>query len=620
MPGLPRSPSEGPDDQHAPVLSLQVSLDRRTMLLWAIVAAQAVWLAIIMLGGWYSGPDLGNLAAATGEPLSWHYLTTSLGGHLGIPARFLYWLLNRAAPLNWPFTVALRLVFQAVGTVLLFRLLDELVGRRSWILAVVGLYAFSPLLVPGTAVLSSGIGLPVGQALFLAGLLAHVRYTRTGRLKHALLAGLLLFAMVNIADAALPTALVLPVISLGFLHQGTVRQRLAASARRWPGWLALGAGAGAFIGLYSSQGNYAVQKQSIGLGDALDVVGRGWFDVLGPTLLGGPLRFHESDQQHSPLADPPIIVSVLGQVALLVLVVLAVRRTGRRALVALALPVLVLLSSLVLTATGRLTLLGDSLAYVLRYSYYLPVALAIGVTLAFARTPEEGPQEDPVRTSRAGLVAVSAVLLASLVSSGEFAHGFWRNPSHDFVNNLASTARTAGPTADVYDSAVPNRVSPFISPNHFVSDLLALSGVPVTFGGSASDPLLATEDGHLVPSAFLPTTDVVGKQVKSCGTFVRGAGRTTLTFGDEGESREWYLRLELYEPHANTVLLEVRDAKGKLLALHSGGSSFRSTESLVVVSRRVQLGEPATLTVVTTDPATNFCLVHAYLGAPLPRR
>ena len=101
------------------LVELRVSVDRRQLLLVATVVAQAAWLGLIMLRGWYSGPDLGNLASASGRPLDWSYLSSSLGGHLGIPANFFFWLLNRAAPLNWPLTVLLRLVLQGASTVLL---------------------------------------------------------------------------------------------------------------------------------------------------------------------------------------------------------------------------------------------------------------------------------------------------------------------------------------------------------------------------------------------------------------------------------------------------------------------------------------------------------------------
>src|SRR4051794_35030226 len=156
---------------------LDIPVDARLVSLVAIILAQAVWLGTVMLKGWYSGPDLANLGAATGQSLSGDYLTQSLGGHFGAAIRVLYWMLERGAPLSWGLTVVLRLLLQAAATYLLWRLIEELVGRRPWIPLLVAGYAFSPLLVPATAVLSSGLGLQIGQVCSLAALRFHVRYS-----------------------------------------------------------------------------------------------------------------------------------------------------------------------------------------------------------------------------------------------------------------------------------------------------------------------------------------------------------------------------------------------------------------------------------------------------------
>ena len=76
----------------------------------------------------------------------------------------------------------------------------------------------------------------------------------------------------------------------------------------------------------------------------------------------------------------------------------------------------------------------------------------------------------------------------------------------------------------------------------------------------------------------------------------------------------WYLQLQLYQPHPNVVQLEVRDADGKRLPLSGGGSTAQTTGSLVAVHRRIANGSPATLTLTSTDPQTNLCLVHAFVG------
>ncbi len=167
-----------------------ITLDSTTVAVAVLVCLQAIWLAVILGRGWYTEADLPNLGAATGQPLDWHYLSASVGGHFGAPGRLMYWLLNRLAPLNWQLTVLIRLLLQLIATLLLWRLLLRLVGRKPWLVALLALYALNPILVPGLAWLTSGLGLAAGQVLVLLMLLAHVRYTRHGRLRHAVLTAL----------------------------------------------------------------------------------------------------------------------------------------------------------------------------------------------------------------------------------------------------------------------------------------------------------------------------------------------------------------------------------------------------------------------------------------------
>ena len=111
--------------------TVSVTFSREQVALSAIVVSQAVWLGLVMLRGWYSAADLPNLAYANGRDLDWDYLTSTLGGHFGVAQRLVYWLLNRAAPLEWWLTVFIRLAFQALTTVLLWRLFRDPRGCPS---------------------------------------------------------------------------------------------------------------------------------------------------------------------------------------------------------------------------------------------------------------------------------------------------------------------------------------------------------------------------------------------------------------------------------------------------------------------------------------------------------
>jgi len=96
------------DDTAAAAPPLLARFDRFAWWFAAIIVLQACWLAGLMASGWYYQADFANLAAATGRPLSWAYLSHAQGGHLDVIGRVVFWVLNRVDPLNHSLTIAAR--------------------------------------------------------------------------------------------------------------------------------------------------------------------------------------------------------------------------------------------------------------------------------------------------------------------------------------------------------------------------------------------------------------------------------------------------------------------------------------------------------------------------------
>ena len=226
MTSTPSGAPDGADDTDGTDATVLLAVSREQLVLAVIVVGQALWLGFVMMRGWYSAADLPNLAFANGRSLDWDYLTSTLGGHFGVAQRFVYWLLNRTAPLEWWVTVLIRLAFQALATVLLWRLLRALIGYRPWLWIVLALYASSAYLVPGIAALNSGLGLAISQACLVGALLAQVRFHRGRRLVDAVVVALLVLVMLAFAQEAFPTLVILPILSFVFLQQGPWRERL----------------------------------------------------------------------------------------------------------------------------------------------------------------------------------------------------------------------------------------------------------------------------------------------------------------------------------------------------------------------------------------------------------
>lgn len=70
--------------------------------------------------------------------------------------------------------------------------------------------------------------------------------------------------------------------------------------------------------------------------------------------------------------------------------------------------------------------------------------------------------------------------------------------------------------------------------------------------------------------------------------------------------------------HANTLTLRVRDAHGRLHSVPGGRATVRSTQTLVVVNRRLPFDLLAA-TLPATYTSTNLCLVCTCIGAQSPR-
>lgn len=605
-------------------------LDRTSLAIGLVILVQAIWFTAIMAGGWYTEADLPNLGAATDHALSWQYLSGSVGGHFGAPGRFLYWVLNRTAPLSWALTIAIRVVLQAVATLLLWRLLLLLVGRRPWLVVLVLLYALNPLLVPGLAWLTSGLGLAAGQVTVLLMLIAHVRYTRGGRLRWAVLTPMLALLSLALADQTLCCLILLPLLSLGFLHTGSLRQRLAGAGRRWPGWVGLVIAMLAFAAFYLS-GSYNTGTNRFGAAAAWSIARSEWLEVFGPAFAGGPWRWAWNPHAYVAYSTPSTAAVLTGQLVFFVLLVLSFRVRGWQAVLAWAIPAAIAISGVILVGRGRYDVLGTFVSPLLRYSFYLALALPIGAALAFAPALDEVPETEPVtitgpkQPSRpqelpAWLIAagVVAMLGASLLSSAVFADRYWKNSSHAYVTNLLASARAGGPRLNVYDTDARPDVMSFLEPNHYISDILGLAGVPVRYGSGDSEPLVADTDGRLVPAVFYRSADAAGPGRPGCGTYIHGAGDFKIRLSTPLTGRDWFLRLELYQPHANTFTVSVQDAYGKSIPL-AGDAKITAASKLVTVIRRLSYSSPVSVSVHSGDPATNFCLVHTFVGVPLPK-
>jgi hypothetical protein len=610
-------------------------LDRFSLAVAAVVAGQAVWSAVLMAQGWYYEADFSNLAAATGRPLTWGYLSQSQGGHLDVLGRAVFWLLNRVAPLNYPLTIGLRVLAQAYATYLLARLLVLLVGRRPGLPCVLVLYAVSPLMVQSVLWLTSSVNFLLSQIFVLWALLAHVRYSLTRRFVWAGATAAAMFAATLVAEQAAVAALALPILSLGFLHAGTARQRLVATLRSWPEWALVAGPIAVFVLFFLGSGRYDNGHLHVGVHAFAVSVWQEWTATILPAMIGGPFRWYAAPGQYFSLADPSAWTRVLAAVVVALFVAHTVRRTGARALLAWAIPLLVGTVGIMVVAVGRYAGFGSIIARQYEHAAFVAVPLALGTTLALWRAEPERIRARlaPVPAAEAGgrsrrasrhahrrpvaaAVLSAAVLAASLVSAGSYTQRWSEGPSRAFVDNLRANLRAAGPTVNLFDTEVPATVMPAIADYRRISDLLPLLGASAHYNRGHA-PRIVDSRGGLRPAVFLSSAAVdTGGSNAFCNDVITSTGVNLQVLVPRPRRNEWFVKLSYFEQFPSVVYVQAVDGHRRVDPV--GGARVLLADRLGTVYLRLPSSSPTALVVRGGSPSTRVCITALTVGYPFP--
>ena len=594
-----------------------------------IVLAQAGWLGYLASRGWFYGDDLSYLGEATGENLDWQYLSAPVNDHFLPGLRLVFWLMNRGTGLDYDITILARIVLQAVATLLVYRLLVVLAGRRPGVMLLTGWYAFATLLVPGTLWLTTAVDLLCSQVLVLLALDLHVRYTLTGRFLRAVGVALALLGALSFWEPSGITAALLPIISVGFLHSGSLGSRLRAALRRWPGWLVLTAALAGWLAYFLS-GPYGGGARTLGVGPALRVLRVGWLDTLGPALLGGPWRWFYRGEVYFPIADPQLAAVLLGQACVVVAVLAGLRRTGLRSLLAWSLPVLTFAISTLVVALGRFEVFGDLSPRSFNYAFPVAVPLTVAAALALlpstpaamaARITDRDWRAIPAVVSTrprlriaAGVVAL-LFLASSVFSDVTFARRWAQNPSKSYVDTLTDSVRYAGPDVNVWDSRVPSSVLAAFSTRNHVSDLLRLAKLPAHIQDSASEPMLVKEDGSLAPAALLPIATQIGPAKDSCTRLVHGPGSWTIPLSRQLGVNEYFVQISYLQQKPSVLYLAIRDRAGNTIE-PVGGQRRELPHQLANIYLRLPLASVESLVVRSEGLDVSVCIGAIVVGVP----
>ncbi len=613
----------------APASDHPVTAARFAVAIWIVIAAQAAWVGTLMSFGWYYQADFSNLADATGQSLSWHYLSAAQGGHFSVVSRTIFWLFQRTVGLNYPVTIAVRLVAQAVCTWLLARLLSMLVGRRPGVVIIVGLYAVSPLLLDGLLWFTPSAGVIGAEAAVLVALIAHIKYFRTRSVRWAVLAAAGIFAAALQADVTAAAALLLPALTLGFLAEGPLTTRVRALVSCWREWALIGTPMVAFLLYFFFIASYGKAAHPVGAADLAKVVGETWTATTVPSMLGGPWTWHDLSTGYIPISGPTWTVRAICLAVLVAIIIVSIRRTGFVALLAWAMPLGIAAVTVIVVALGRFSLLGLRIAHDYEYHFYTAVPAALGVCLAFMHRPSAEPATDAPRASRSATrsrrrlspatSAVAVVVLAgSLVSAVTYTHRWAQNPSASYVSHLRAGLQKDGPGVNLFDSPLPSRMVPLLEPNHYVSDVVGLIGLRAQFDAQSSTPRLVSDDGDIVPASFFANTKVdTSGDNTFCNYLLTGATTTTRSLLAPVARNEWFLHLTFFQQHASVVYVSFLDRDGQVIDPR-GGPRVILAGTLGSVYLPMLAGAPVAVRIRSTDKATNVCFTAAQVGSPFP--
>ncbi len=628
-----------------------------------MLLAQAAALAVAMHRGWYYNDDFALLMNASHRSLGWNYLKTPINDHLLPGVRLEFWLLRHTVPLNYTLTIVIRLLMQLASTVLLFQLLTMLAGRRRRVLLTVGLYALCPLVLTNSLWLTVALSLLPAQAFVLAALVSHVRATVTGQWRWAAASGLCLLGGALFWEKVAVSAVILPILSLGYLYGGSLRQRVAATLRAWKAWL-LAASPIALFTTYFVLAGYGGATRQVSASDLVGVWWMQWSRVVSPSLFGGPWTWFDQPNVSLGYAQIPRAALVLTQVGFALVVCAGLRLVGLRSLIAWTIPGLPLILGTTLVAFGRFAFFGQLIATTLRYGADLAAPLFIGLALAIIPTsaeairrrvaaaavvapvtrqdleaapvppsasalppsapalPPSAPALAPAR-ARGSLVTVGVLalvgwLVGSLVSVNHFARHWGSNPAHHYVRALTANIDRAGPALNLYDTTVSQTVLPiFFGPRWHMSDFLPLTGHVPTLDAPATEPLLADDVGALVPAVLVPAAIKTPPPGGLCAYLIQGAAISRVPFDVPAPEGDGFLRLDYLQQRPSTADIWIEDAYG-VVRPPIDNPHVVFAYQLSHVTLRLPMTSVAAVIIRTGAPETHLCLGRLTVGAPFP--
>jgi hypothetical protein len=597
-----------------------------------LVIVQAGWLVYLSHRGWFYQSDFTYLSQAAHQGLTGAYLRQPIDHHLAPGVRFLYWVMSRYSRLSYGPTITLRVILQGVATVLLFRLMTKVSSSSTAALVMTALYCASPLLIPGTLSLAASISVLPSQICVILAYDLRIRHAETDSLWYALGCGVSLLVGVLFWPKTIETAVLLIILSLGWLSDGGVRSRVWAQLRDWQGWVLTLAPPVAYAVYYLRHSGGPVD--SAPTHNLINLAWLQWSRTLWPAVIGGPWRWAWHQSIYTGAADPLVVTIVAGQVVFVGLVVAGWRRSGRRGLLAWTLPLAAVVIGELLVVSGRVGTFGSVSATEFRYSFDLAVPTAVAVALAFRRAPapdDASPEltgdqlvlTRPGRRRRlrpvAAAVGVLLIVSSSIATTWVWANRWHQSPTRTYVSAIVTHTLLRGTYANLYDTRISPDLRPFVTPNGRLSDLLAIDNVHPFFDVAIPEPALLDATGDLVPATFQSLASHQTRLKPACVSLLTKQTTVTVPVKPAVKAGYYFLRVDYFESAPAFVHMTVRDAAGHVIAPASSPSIYFG-QKLGAILLPLMNGAPSSVSFTTNDDASGICLATVRIGVPIPAK
>jgi hypothetical protein len=628
-----RTPHPTADDPSASVYAIVVG---------AIAVVQGVVTGSLGLAGFFYLDDIDMTAEGAKHPFNWDYVSLGLNDHFSPGSRAIYWAIAHFAPYDNGATVAGRVLVQCAATLLMGYLLALLVGPGRLAMTGVALYAFSPLLVPSVLSLSSAVHVLPTHVSILVLTIMHVRFEVTRRYRYAVIGALGLLLGLMFWERAV-IGLTIPVLLTCFyLNAGPLRARLGALLRDWGAWLIYLLPAVAFFCYYLT-GGYVRSLVNPTVGSVWTAVRESWVHSIGPTVVGGPWDWITTDIVYYGYIKPGPLVTLLGQAALLTVMVVGVRRHGWTAIKAWLIFGVYLIGAEILFVAGRWGFFGVWLTRNLHYYSELSIPLVLSIVLCighpatttvraraveglFPDTAECG-QASPRGTRVSRLFGIGAVLVvigyaASYgVTVWSFERRWVQNPIREYMQTASRDIAfgTAARAVSVYDTFVPGEVASLIQNNRRVSDifrpLLTDLKHPVLWDDSSGPMYVFDLTGNLTQATLTEEAVAPAAPGVLCPYPLRGMATVTLRLDHRITRPDGFLVLDYLSRSRTSMSIVLADGATSFAPRRNGNADLVAGQYAAVV-----LGTPGKafdqVAVTSHDPYAEVCL-SARAGYPV---